>query len=109
MKVSFDLDGVLRYHPFFRRLAMILKAEGFEVGILSCQPPEPLSFKYDFWYRAKRLNEAQSKAKIIVEQGIDISFDDKGTEITKVLKRLRQHTKHLVLSNYSRFTAKMYV
>ena len=91
MKISLDLDGTILSHiGFFREFAKLYVASGHEVGILTAHRsnhrradklylrslsfPDPM-FWIDRPYGSNE-NYAEFKAKAIIENGIDLHFDD---------------------------------
>lgn len=100
MKISLDLDGVfIQHREFFLPLIQFWRAQGHKVGILSCHAEQPHDL--DFWISTGFENEAQKKAEAIVQNSIDVSFDDRGVEIIQKLKAMGKANEHLVFANYS--------
>lgn len=92
MKISIDYDGTMWSHMnFFRQLMISMKAAGHSVGCLTGHEPRirdsdislMLSRGFpepDFWFGRTPeyvpFNGAKFKSAMILQEGIDIHFDD---------------------------------
>jgi hypothetical protein len=121
MKISLDLDGSVWSHKsFFRELMIAMQAAGHQVGILTAHRdihrdadlflltaenfPMP-----DFFYcrpYKSHLTYAEFKAQTILNEGIDIAFDDcnfDGTEVEATIRALLGDQKHRLIKVTPRF------
>jgi hypothetical protein len=121
VKISLDLDGTVWSHKsFFRELMIAMLKAGHEVGILTAHRdihkdadlflltaenfPKP-SFFYCRSYKS-RFTYAEFKAHTILNEKIDIHFDDcnfDGTEVESTIRALLGDQQYRLIKVTPRF------